>query len=236
MVPRMKKRSKRKPKGLKSDGLDVPSTASPIAPSGQYLAAAEAGTLTKLTGLRKKLGSKLGERHSVEERLKQINNPVWLDELAEQMRKREKRFDRALPEIAERLEREKRELDAEISKVKQKIKTLDSSFDGLSTDTLAAPILDSSLSTAALPKTSHNSTPEIQYRNARIRKYAYLPDREICIKLDAEMGRRKGEPTPGLPESWQEEPIKVTSFVDAYDNPALHRKVQKLISVAKTAS
>ena len=40
MVPRMKKRSKRKPKGLKSDGLDVPSTASPIAPSGQYLAAA----------------------------------------------------------------------------------------------------------------------------------------------------------------------------------------------------
>jgi hypothetical protein len=79
---------------------------------------------------------------------------------------------------------------------------------------------------------STTASPEVQCRNEKIRRYRNLPVEEVCIKLDAELGRGEGR-TAGLPESWHEK-HGVTSFLASYKNPDCRSKLQKLISVAKS--
>ena len=78
---------------------------------------------------------------------------------------------------------------------------------------------------------SHNTNPFVAARDVVIMKYRRRSSREICEKLDSELGRQDA-PTIGLPERWTAE-YGVRTFLQAYKNDTLRPLVHKMICDSK---
>jgi len=235
LVPGMKKRPKqpKRQKDLKSDGVDVPSTAAPVGISGVYIGHAQAGHLEELRRLRAELGKLLQQQEKIEAERKKCHDRNWLDKFAATMHRRNKNFESALREFTQTREEQKLKTEARVQAVRQRLEFLDPTFVGQPIETLAAIPPELSPSYAAkIPKVGPNAKFDVTRRDEIIYKYRELSAVKICSKLDLELMKRDGPPT-GFPENWQEK-YGVSTFSAAYKNEDCRPLVQTLISKAKT--
>jgi hypothetical protein len=235
MVDRMKKRPKRKPKGLRSDGSSLPSTVAPIALSGQYINHARAGRLEDIRRLRKELGKLLLDQEKNAADLKDCNDRDWLDKFAATVHRRSRNFASALRDLIGTLEKKKRKIEDRVKAIRQKLEALDPSLVGQPIDTLAA--IPSELSPSygtKIPKVGPNANFDVSRRDEIIYNNRQLSSMEICKQLDFELMQRNAS-TLGLPEEWHQE-FGVSTFVAAYNVSRCRPRVQTLISKARTGT
>ena len=202
--------------------------------SGAYIHLARQGKLDDFSRLQTTFWELRAELQNIEQKLTKCNDPVWLANFAASARRVRKKFEAALASHVAQLEQRRSAIAVKLENSRRGIEKLEKSLPiGMGTSTtLATPAPSAMFSTAPrFSGSGPNASVPVQLRDQTIQKYRMLPDRQICLKLDAELIQSGGPPV-GLPVSWQED-FAAISFTSAYDDPRLRNRVQKLIWKAK---
>lgn len=213
-----------------------PTTAAPIAVSGAYLRLAQGGKLERFSQLQATFWKLRAELQSIEQELTNCNDPVWLAKFVTSVRRTGQKFETAFTLRVAQLEHRKSAMAAKLESIRQTIEKIGESIPiGMGTSTALMTPAQLAMSSPA-PRGSGsgpNANAAVQVRDQKIRQHRMLPNRQICLKLDAELMQSGGSPL-GFPESWKED-FGAHSFTSAYNDPKARNRVQKLIWKAKQA-
>lgn len=193
--------------------------------SGMFIDLDERGLLGEFRGLVQRLTRLDDQLRKANAELKQINDPEWVLRYVEQVRRQQRNFRTALEQRASARESRKKKLLSEKVKVEDRIHEI---APGMKIPELKAllpeiPLLDQG-----------NRDPGVSERNRLIRELAQagMSNRDICRRLDLELGQHGEDPSRGLPDLWFTE-YRISTYLAAYQDEIIGSRLQTIISKAK---
>lgn len=193
----------------------------PVGCSGKFIQLHQNGALRKVQPLWTKYCRLQKHLDSVKANLRMCNQPASLFNFGEKCRRQDKDFEKQLRLLVDSLENSKVFLERQIGEICSKLAEVDPSLSGI-THTLVYPQM---LYADGTSFRSKKSSIAVLGRNMVMEKYPQLGSSDLCKCFDlAEIS---------VPEEWTNEFPSINSWVKAYENPNLRKRIHKMISVAK---
>ncbi len=194
--------------------------------SGMFIDLDERGLLDECPGLVQRFTTLDDQIRKTNAELKQINDPEWVLRYVAQVRRKGKNFRAALEQRATALESRKKKLLSEKAEIENRLHEI--------APGMKIPELKVRLPEVA-PADQGNRDPDVSERNRWIRKLAQagLSNRDICRRLDLELGQHGDDPSRGLPDRWFTE-YGIRTYLAAYKHSDTKNPMQKMIWKAKS--